>query len=69
MRSPVTGIATLIILPAQNDAGPAHALPHQPPQSDQKLARQGHDHGSCECHGRSWCGLETTAARRSPSGT
>ena len=30
---------------AQNDAVRHHALPHQPPQGDQKLARQGHDHG------------------------
>src|SRR3974390_779518 len=29
----------------QNDAVWHHALPHEPPQGDQKLARQGHDHG------------------------
>src|SRR5271168_5487708 len=30
---------------AQNDAIWHHALSHEPPQGDQKLARQGHDHG------------------------
>src|SRR6266699_5715036 len=30
---------------AQNDAVRHHALSHQPPQGNQKLARQGHDHG------------------------
>jgi hypothetical protein len=29
----------------QNDAVRYNALPHEPPQGDQKLARQGHDHG------------------------
>ena len=29
---------------AQNDAVRHYALSHEPPQSDQKLARQGHDH-------------------------
>ena len=29
----------------QNDAVGYNALPHEPPQGDQKLARQGHDHG------------------------
>src|SRR6516164_1620779 len=29
----------------QNDAIWHHALSHEPPQGDQKLARQGHDHG------------------------
>src|SRR6516162_6876646 len=29
----------------QNDAVRQHAIPHEPPQRDQKLARQGHDHG------------------------
>ena len=29
----------------QNDAVRDNALPHEPPQRDQKLARQGHDHG------------------------
>jgi len=29
----------------QNDAVRDNALPHEPPQSDQELARQGHDHG------------------------
>jgi hypothetical protein len=29
---------------AQNDAVRHHALSHKPPQGDQKLARQGHDH-------------------------
>ena len=29
---------------AQNDAVRHHALSHEPPQGDQKLARQGHDH-------------------------
>jgi hypothetical protein len=30
---------------AQNDAVRHHALSHEPPQGDRKLARQGHDHG------------------------
>ncbi len=30
---------------AQNDAVRYNALPHEPPQGDQKFARQGHDHG------------------------
>src|ERR1039458_2381182 len=30
---------------AQNDAVRHYALSHEPPQGDQKLARQGHDHG------------------------
>jgi hypothetical protein len=42
---------------AQNDAVRHQALPHQPPQGDQKLARQGHD-------GRSRCGLETCVYRK-----
>ena len=29
----------------QNDAVRYNALPHEPPQGDEKLARQGHDHG------------------------
>src|SRR5450759_2049357 len=29
----------------QNNAVWYNALPHKPPQGDQKLARQGHDHG------------------------
>src|SRR6478672_9282862 len=29
----------------QNDAVRDNALPHEPPQGDQQLARQGHDHG------------------------
>src|SRR6266542_80910 len=29
----------------QNDAVRHHAVPHESPQGDQKLARQGHDHG------------------------
>jgi hypothetical protein len=29
----------------QNDAVRDNALPHEPPQGDQKLARQGNDHG------------------------
>src|SRR6516162_8814238 len=29
----------------QNDAVRQYAIPHEPPQRDQKLARQGHDHG------------------------
>mgnify|MGYP003694605109 CR=1 FL=1 len=52
MRSPVTGIATLIH-PAGRRTTPVrhHALPHQPPQGDQKLARQGHDHGLASATG------------------
>src|SRR5215472_5792184 len=29
----------------QNDAVRYNALPHEPPQGDEKLARQGYDHG------------------------
>src|SRR6266852_3050995 len=36
---------------AQYDAVRHHALPHQPPQGDQKLARQGHDHGLASAAG------------------
>ena len=35
----------------QNDAVRHHALPHEPPQGDQKLARQGHDHGLASAAG------------------
>jgi len=35
----------------QNDAVWHHALPHEPPQGDQKLARQGHDHGLASAAG------------------
>jgi hypothetical protein len=36
---------------AQNDAVRHHALPHEPPQGDQMLARQGHDHGLASAAG------------------
>jgi hypothetical protein len=36
---------------AQYDAVRHHALPHEPPQGDQKLARQGHDHGFARAAG------------------
>src|SRR4249919_3142297 len=35
----------------QNDAVRHHALPYEPPQGDQKLARQGHDHGLASAAG------------------
>src|SRR3974390_1180322 len=35
----------------QNDAVWHHALPHELPQGDQKLARQGHDHGFASAAG------------------
>ena len=35
----------------QNDAVRHNALPHEPPQGDQKLARQGHDHGLASAAG------------------
>ena len=36
---------------AQNDAFWHHALSHEPPKGDQKLARQGHDHGLASAAG------------------
>src|SRR5450631_626961 len=55
-RSPVTSIWTRPKLSGclsifrslcrtQNDAVGYNALPHQPPQGDQKFTRQGHNHG------------------------
>ena len=35
----------------QNDAVRHNALPHEPPQGDQKFARQGHDHGLARAAG------------------
>src|SRR5580704_10952422 len=35
----------------QNDAVRHHALLQEPPQGDQKLARQGHDHGLASAAG------------------
>src|SRR5450631_4265613 len=35
----------------QNDALWNHTLPHEPPESDKKLARQGHDHGFARASG------------------
>jgi hypothetical protein len=35
----------------QNDTIWHNALPHEPPQGDQKLARQGHDHGLASATG------------------
>src|SRR5882672_3047751 len=34
-----------LLCQTQNDAVEYNALPHQPPQGDQKFARQGHNHG------------------------
>ena len=42
----------------QNDAVRHHALPHEPPQGDQKLARQGHDHGLASAAGVLGAGSE-----------
>jgi hypothetical protein len=44
---------------AHNDAVRHHALPHQPPQGDQKLARQGHDHGLARATGGLGAGCVT----------
>ena len=35
----------------QNDAVRYNSLPHEPPQDDQKLGRQGHDHGLASAAG------------------
>ena len=42
----------------QNDAVRHHTLPHEPPQGDQKLARQGHDHGLASAAGVLGAGSE-----------
>src|SRR5262249_6765995 len=42
----------------QNDAFGHSALPHEPPQGDQKLARQGHDHGLASAAGVLGAGLK-----------
>src|SRR6266516_3621057 len=42
----------------QNDAVRHHAVPHESPQGDQKLARQGHDHGLASAAGVLGAGSE-----------
>src|SRR6266699_3127778 len=42
----------------QNDAVRHHAVPHESPQCDQKLARQGHDHGLASAAGVLGAGSE-----------
>jgi len=41
----VPSASSVLLCRTQNDAVRHNALPHKPPQGDQKLARQGHDHG------------------------
>src|SRR6201981_3202662 len=48
----------------QNDAIWHHALAHEPPQGDQKLARQGHDHGLA-----STAGVRGAASKQLRQGT
>jgi hypothetical protein len=43
---------------AQNDAVRHDTLPHEPPQGDQKLTRQGHDHGLATAAGVLGAGSE-----------